>query len=353
MFNAKAQRREGAKRKAEIAKAESRNALPLCVFASLRLCVETSSFSVKHEEEVTARRSLALPWRRGEIRNPQSAIRNYSGLTIIEMLVSTTLLVFIVLGLTAMFVQTQRAFKTGLRQSSMSDAGRTVIEMVTRDLSQVSDAQTPGITNLFWSGFTNEDTFQYQDSPANRYRTNQLQQIFMLVHTNTQWMGIGYAVSNWAPGVGTLYRYSVSTNAPLLDNWLLIPFTNAVTLTTKFGAHFDRVADGVIHLKIHAFDQFGNEYWQGLENAAATGFYQFGYPAAAHTNTLPNNGTYVVPQAGLPNSIQLEVGVLAPDTFEQLRSMPSNSPAQQLFLGRAGGNIQIFRQNIPIAGASR
>ena len=60
-----------------------------------------------------------------------------------------------------------------------------------------------------------------------------------------------------------------------------------------------------------------------------------------------------MPQAGLPSSIQLEVGVLEPEAFEQLRALPTNSPAYQAFLGNAGGKIQIFRQNIPIAGATR
>ena len=107
------------------------------------------------------------------IRNPQlaapkrsdggSAIRNCGALTIIEMLVSTTLLMFIMVGLTAMFVETQRAFKAGVRQSTMTDAGHTIIDMVAADLSQVSDAQNTGITNLFWGGWTNDDTCQYQD----------------------------------------------------------------------------------------------------------------------------------------------------------------------------------------------
>ena len=55
-----------------------------------------------------------------------------------------------------------------------------------------------------------DDEYQlinYQDSPANVYRTNQLQEIFVLVHTNTQWMGVGYAVSNYA---GTGRRHLVS-----------------------------------------------------------------------------------------------------------------------------------------------
>ena len=282
--------------------------------------------------------------------NPQFAIRNCRALTVLEMLVSITLLVFIVVGLTAMFVETQRVFKTGVKQSSMTDAGQTIIDFVAADLSQLSDAQTPGITNLFWSWLTANQTYQYQDSPANVYRTNQIQEIFALVHTNAQWLGVGYAVSNSAPGVGTLYRYLISTNAPLLANTLFSNFYYAVSAMT-FGTNFDRVADGVIHLKIRAFDQFGNEngYEQGQDYATAKPLYEFTYPAPAYTNNL----SLVVPPAGLPNTIQLEVGVLEPEAYEQLRALPPNSPAQKTFLGNAGGKIQIYRRNIPVAGATR
>jgi hypothetical protein len=324
---------------------------PFLSLLSLFAAIRNPQSAIRNQ--VTARQSLALPGLRSTIRNPQSAIRNCKALTIIEMLVSTTLLVFIVLGLTAMFVETQRAFKAGIRQSTMTDAGHTIIDMVAADLSQLADAQNPAITNLFWGAFTNQDTFQYQDYSKVAFRTNQLQEIFALIHTNTQWLGIGYVVSNPVPGDSstlTLYRYVVSTNAPLLDNSLFFPFLTNAFQSLQLGAHFDRVADGVIHLDIHVFDQYGNEYG-AVEYPVANGFYQFGYPAAAHTNTIPGSPANVVPRAGLPNSIQLEVGVLEPEALEQLRALPVS--AQPAFLGNAGGKIQIFRQNIPIATASR
>jgi hypothetical protein len=57
--NAKPQSPKGAERKAEIGKAESRNALPLCGFAAWRLCVEMSFFSVK-----TVKSAVPFPWLR-------------------------------------------------------------------------------------------------------------------------------------------------------------------------------------------------------------------------------------------------------------------------------------------------
>jgi hypothetical protein len=273
------------------------------------------------------------------------------------MLVSVTLLVFIVVGLTAMFVQTQRAFKAGIRQATMTDAGHTIIDLVAADLAQASDAQNPNIVNLYWGWAGVNTSVNYQDIPANVYRTNQLQEIFVLVHTNTQWLGIGYAVSNYAgTGVGTLYRYMTNANDPLTTsnaNFLYTNFiNNVVAVNQQFNpTNFHRVADGVVHLKIRAYDQFGNESWQEQGADYATGGTNFSYPVLL-PYTMTNNGVVsLVPPAGLPHSIQLEVGVLEPEAYEQLRALPTNSTSQSAFLGKAGAKIQIYRQNIPIAGA--
>ena len=217
------------------------------------------------------------------------------------MLVSVTLLVFIVVGLTAMFVQTQRAFKAGLKQSATTDAGHAVMDLVAADLSQVSDAQNTNIINLYWGWAATNTSTQYQDSPANIYRTNQLQYIFVLVHTNTQWMGVGYAVSNYAGGAGTLYRYLSVTNDPLTINAYFYLFTNFLAGVSTFNPnYFHRVADGVVHLKIRAYDQFGNEtpYEQGQDYAH--GSPSFFYPVPAYTNNLPNNSVVVAPPAVVP-----------------------------------------------------
>jgi len=292
---------------------------------------------------------------KASILHPPSSIRHGRALTVLEMLVSITLLVFIVVGLTAMFVQTQRAFKTGVKQTAMTDAGHTILDLVAADLSQLSDAQQPNETmNLNWGWVAANTSIQYQDSPANVYRTNQLQEIFALVHTNTQWVAVGYAVSNYASGAGTLYRFLSVTNAPLTNNVLFEIFTNALFTNglPKFDPnYFQPVADGVVHLKIRAFDGLGNEsvFEQGQDFAPNGSFF---YPVPAYTNYLAGTNV-VVPPADLPATIQLEVGILEPDAFEQLRALPPNSQAQRTFLATAGGKIQIYRQNIPVAGAIR
>lgn len=223
------------------------------------------------------------------------------------------------------------------------------------DLAQASDARGGTNTvNLYWGWAATNTSFNYQDFPTNIYRTNQLQEIFVLVHTNSQWLGTGYAVSNFAgTGAGTLYRYLAATNDPLETNNVLFAnfFNSVVTLNQTFSpAYFHRVADGVVHFKIRAFDQFGNENALAQGQDFAPGNQNFSYPLLlAYTNRLG----VLVPPADLPATIQLEVGILEPEAYEQLRSLPSNSVAQRTFLGNAGGKIQIYRQNIPIAGAIR
>jgi len=286
----------------------------------------------------------------GLSRNAPSAIGRQRALTVLEMLVATSCLVLIVVGLTAMFVQTQRAFKAGVKQNTTSDAGQTIIDTISANLSQASDAQNPAITNLSWGWAITDTSSNYMDNPANIYRTNQLQELFVLVHTNTQWLGIGYAVSNYAgTGAGALYAYFASTNEPLTSNVLFANFIYYATNHTFPTNYFHRVADGVVHLKLRAFDQYGNESAEEAGMDFAPRDTRFSYPSPAYLNPMG----VAVPAAGLPATIQLEVGVLEPEAYEQLRALSGSGSAQRNYLGAAGGKIQIYRRNISIAGAIR
>ena len=81
-------------------------------------------------------------------------------------------------------------------------------------------------------------------------------------------------------------------------------------------AKFGRVAEGVIHLKIRAYDQNGNE--------CPDDYGQFG------NDFLPSGDVYSYPLSSntLPNSVQLEVGVLDPDTYTQAKALAFNPVAQ-------------------------
>jgi hypothetical protein len=257
-----------------------------------------------------------------------------SGLTILEMLVATTCLVIIILGLTAMFLQTQKAFRGGHTQTDVMEGGRMVMDMMARDFEQMSDAQSNNIVNFFY-GVRNGSVIQ--GDALGDVRTNYLSDIFTLEHINNTWYGIGYCVSNavgggigYPPVVGTLYRYVYSTNDVPTYNPVNEFSNRAVTLNST---NFYRLMDGVIHLRVRALDANGGEIYNTNMNGAVL--------------ELPIDST----NNPLPSSLELELGILEPDVVEQVRALGTNITAEQNFLTKRFGAVHIFRQQIPIRAA--
>jgi len=265
------------------------------------------------------------------------------------------MLSFIVLGLTAMLIQTQKAFKTGIKQNTITDSGRSIMDMITSDLRQMSDAGNPYYeTNFFWGVPSIAMVTNFENGVA--IRTNELNDIFILEHTNTIWIAVGYSVSNYSPnlGVGALYRYETNWTslAPTFTNFLSFPFFQNLNSTTPgfTNAYWHKVADGVIDLKVRAFDQYGNEPYYTTAgyyyNYHSSSFSEFFYPIFNSANGTPTNM--------LPNSVELEFGILEPDTLVQLRGLAGNETALMNFLSsNAAPKMEIFRQRVTIAAATR
>lgn len=258
-----------------------------------------------------------------------------SGLTLLEMLVATTLLVVIVLGLTAMFVQTQKAFRSGITQTDVMGGGRTVVDMMARDFQQMSDAKDSNVVNFFY-GYKYE--WNQNDGKGN-VRTNYLADTFALEHINNIWYGVGYAVSNAVNGgatmgtplVGTLYRYVYSTNdVPSYNPCYL--FTNEVINGSFPSNDFQPVIDGVVHMRLRAFDANGMELTNAFDPTVLT---------------LPGD----FPSNEIPNSVELELGILEPAVLEQVRAFGTNLVAQQSFLTNRMGAVHMFREQIPVRAA--
>lgn len=284
--------------------------------------------------------------------------RARSALTILEMLVSTAMLLFIVVGLTAVFIQTQKAFKTGLKQNTITDAGRAIMDMITGDLRQMSDARNTNYMtnynfNFYWD-FPTSGTMITNYINGVAIRTNVLNNFFILEHTNTTWIGVGYAVSNY-PGVavGSLYRYETNWTslAPVFTNDLFSPFyTNVTSPSPSFSTNYwHKIADGIIDMEIRAFDQYGNENNYDPRFPLIS-FYPLGYNY--YWFQLQAYGA--PPSNTLPNSVELEFGILEPDTLVQARALAGNAGALTAFLSsNAAPHTEIFRQRVTVAAASR
>jgi len=218
------------------------------------------------------------------------------------------------------------------------------MDMIASDLRQMSDAQNTNffnehVFNLWWDAPAVSNIVNYQDGVA--FRTNSLNNIFMLVHTNTTWVGVGYAVSNYPGiGVGALYRYETNWNylPPGFTNDLWSHFDKGIVSQIYDTNYWHRVADGVIDLRITPFDQFGNTNFYNPLNPAIS-YYPVGY--AFWSNALPN-------------SVELEFGILEPEALVQARGLAGNPIALNNYLStNSAPKMEVFRQRITIASAAR
>jgi hypothetical protein len=143
-----------------------------------------------------------------------------------------------------------------------------------------------------------------------------------------------------------------TTNTPFLTNNLFTPFYQSVA-NQSFGTNWHAVADGVIHLKLRAYDQNGNETYLESETgdytplgSAAVEFsyppsYVLPYESTAYNNVLNSNT--------LPHSVELELAVLEPDAYAQAHSMAFNQTLVSNYLAtNAVTKVDVFRQRLII-----
>jgi hypothetical protein len=302
--------------------------------------------------------SSAPLWRKG-VRS-----RAFS---LIEIMVTVGLLTFIILGLLLMFNQTQRLFRTGMTQTDVLEAGRATMDMLARELEQMTPSQYPDrifssgiryrVTNFFAEPSPAFDwrTPLIQELPGNRIsRTNLIQRFFFLTKLNQDLLGTGYEViPDDANGcVGALYRYGgINRGAvvTLSEQFLGAPVTN-----------LNKIADGIVHLRLRAFARNGylvttNLFtrtnatfpvkaagpWTNIANALA--FNSVPFNSAADLNQA---ACYFMSNA-VPGYVELELGILEPQTLQRYRSIGVPQAARQ-YLSNHVAQVHIFRQRVPV-----
>src|SRR5258708_2837402 len=77
------------------------------------------------------------------VRSSEFGVRR-AAFSLIEILIVVALLSIIILGLLAMFSQTQKAFRAGLTQTDVLQAGRLAGDMLGRELEQITPAYVIG-----------------------------------------------------------------------------------------------------------------------------------------------------------------------------------------------------------------
>jgi len=301
--------------------------------------------------------------------------------TLIEILVAMALLSFIVIGLFAMFNQTQRAFRLSMTQADILEAGRAVTEMIPRELEQIvpSDRAAVNFAAVMVPAIVLNPAPLPPLPPLTQslpgttlLRTNLLQDCFLLQRQNQSWVGIGYCVRTnddtghlWLPeispgqlGAGTLYRFSatlplVISDPGRADNGL---FSEPYLLYTAFlkacapgsAAISNRICDGVVHFRLRAFATNGFPLFSdGVHtnacfrtNSLTPGYSLVGQtlavpsPIFANNSTFPDNwsGLYFASNA-VPAAVEMELGLLEQYTWERYNSI-GNPAARLAYLRR-------------------
>ena len=228
--------------------------------------------------------------------NPNSTSQRGAAFSLIEIMVAVGLLGVIIVGLLAMFYQTQRAFRSGLTQVDILESGRAAMELITRDLQEAVASMDVPNTNFQRTNLVSQAILV---PPIGLDMSNIIQNVSFLRRFNDDWIGETYRVSNAVAGVGTLYRMVVTTNR----NWM----AGSVDLVSSLPAidgnpnpNFARVADGVVHFRILPFDPDGIITTNGPISAIDPSSCSFW-----------NNG--------LPSFVDVELALLEPRSLEQFR----------------------------------
>jgi hypothetical protein len=291
-----------------------------------------------------------------------------SAFSLIELIVAVSLMTVIVLGLMAMFTQTQRAFRLGMSQTDVLEAGRMATDMIARELREMTPSDLVGTNQNsanFYAGPINSDNFAPQISPASYVplqlnmlgnppqqpeRTNTLCNLFFLTRENQTWTGIGYFVrtnggfqSPWGP-VGTLYRVEATNTEYQLQHQSVVSPIFAYFNQTN---NVSKIMDGVVDFTIRAYDTNGF-----LITPVAYGFSPVSPTVRTNYCLAPQNAnvaepSYLFYSNAVPAFVEFDLGILETQTYEQYKSLPTEA-ARMNFLVNQTGHVHLFRQRIPI-----
>lgn len=318
-------------------------------------------------------------------REPGIQGRQGAAFSVVELMLAISIMGIIVYALFMVFNQTQKAMRASQIQGDVSEKGRAIMEIVSRELAQAQPTFS-AIPNTNYTAWTNEinlfayGEYQHIQSEPGRpdlpTRTNSLYSLFFLNKHSNIWTGIGYRVTNVVHGVGELVRYELPYTLSPADplprgNLLPIAFLTDLNNPNPITS-YHHTADGVVHFKVSAYDADGRRFiW------TEPGRHDTNYYAVYRPNDYPpigppfstNDATVVVYPAfptpseetsfrflsnALPAYVELELGMLEPEALRQFYTMiEDENPNATNFLSRQIAKVHLFRQRIPIRTAAQ
>ena len=289
--------------------------------------------------------------------------------TVVELLVSISVLALIVLVLYGLFDQVQKALRGNVAQVDVMEGGRAGIRLLTTEMEQMKAGGVANSTNLFIALSAVPSQQTTLDPGTNRF--NVLDQVYFQSHFNKSWSGTGYRVllldtngiaSQVAEGgVGTLCRYSVQVNdadfpyLPLRTGAAGIPGTNLFWQVmnsplskppTLNLTNYQPVVDGVVHFRVLPYDGNGLLITNNAITNIPSGF-------RVLSNAFGNDVefAYSFTNQALPAYLDVQLGILDPHILERYKTYvaPNVAPAVAAnYLARQVGAVHLFQVRIPI-----
>jgi type II secretory pathway pseudopilin PulG len=254
--------------------------------------------------------------------------------SLVEVMVAVGLLAFIIVGLLAMFYQTQRAFRSSATQTDVLEAGRATMQMIRQDIQEIHAANFTEITNFFIRPAPGARTLSFP-YPPKKTGAGALDTEFMdvsfLQKVNDDWTGVAYRIDGAGQGLGTLMRLENTVTPDTFEPYIsggngLSNLNAGLHYSQPVDSSYHRVIDGVVHFNFVVYDTNG-------------------------VVVLPDqNGSYIFTSNAIPAYLDVELGVLEPKTLEQFRARAGtgNAPAAEAFLIDRVERVHMFKQRIPI-----
>ena len=276
------------------------------------------------------------------------------GFTIMELMLAISITGVIVFALYGMFNHTQKALRANIAQVDVLESGRVTMDLLGREFSEMSATDFEGGTNFLAFPTPVYDPMVQALVGVAAYRTNFLYDCYLFSRQNRDAIGTSYRILFAENGVGTLCRYS--TNIPLIS----LTRTNLIRLvTTQAPTNYAKMAEGVIHFRLRAYNADGRllsydttngwntyrlhretESGQMLQTTVSSNLVMQGSKLRETRLTFLSNA--------LPAYVEVELGVLEPKLVEQLKSFEAGSDLAKSFVSRYSGQVHLFRQRVPI-----
>ena len=259
--------------------------------------------------------------------------RRSGALTVVELMVSVTLMSFIILALYQMFARTQEQMRRAINQVDTLEAGRAVMKQIQRDLGYAAFPKDESTNIVFywsvdWS--TNQGVYGMTMRGTTVTNRNQWDRMHLTTFNHafaqTNWGGVGYHVGSahdpWQQptnGFGTLYRFNFNTNffLPAIGN------TFRFSSSTNF---MSRLIDNVVHFRVSPFPT--NNVIYGYTDSVGASMISF-------TNQA------------LPRMVEIELGYLDQESAEQALAF-ENAQTARNYLSQRPERVTFFRFLVPI-----